>query len=137
MVPVSPVGVLIGGGVQMATSFVASMLLLAATRSLNLSHVASDQKTATIMAYYRTHPTEYALSLGVGSLCSVLGGYVAARIANQAPMLNGTLSAYLCVIIGLFGVLRPGHGVPRWQHALFLPFGVVMGGLGGYLFGRG
>ena len=37
----------------------------------------------------------------LGGLCSVLGGYVAARIAKHDELLKGELSSILCVASGL------------------------------------
>ena len=41
----------------------------------------------------------------LGGICSVLGGYVAARIAKHDELLNGALSAILCVGGGMYAVI--------------------------------
>jgi hypothetical protein len=41
-----------------------------------------------------------AISMG----CSVLGGYIAARIAKHDELLNGLLSSFLCTAFGIFSV---------------------------------
>jgi fructose-specific phosphotransferase system IIC component len=43
------------------------------------------------------NPILYASQLFIGLARSILGGYVAARIAGREELLNGTLSSWLCI----------------------------------------
>lgn len=67
----------------------------------------------------------------LGGLCSVLGGYVSARIAARDEVLNGALASILCVGFGVYALM---NGTGRlWLHLLELPLSPALGALGGYL----
>ncbi len=69
----------------------------------------------------------------LGGLCSVLGGYVSARIAKHDELLNGSLSSILCIASGLYSLIHassPGHS---WLHLAYLPLSPALGALGGFL----
>jgi hypothetical protein len=72
----------------------------------------------------------------LGALCSVLGGYVSARIAKHDEVLNGALSAILCVGIGVYAVLSGSAASHLGLHLVFLPLSPALGALGGYLSSR-
>lgn len=46
----------------------------------------------------------YAIQLIIGVICSVIGGYIAARIAKNRELLNGALASWLCVSIGIYSL---------------------------------
>jgi len=71
-------------------------------------------------------------SIILGALCSVLAGYVSARIAEHDEVLNGALSSILCVAGGVYSVLSGSAAL----HLALLPLGPVLGALGGYLYSR-
>lgn len=74
-----------------------------------------------------------AVLLVVAGLCSLFGGYVAARIANHDELLNGALSSYLAIAIGL--ALLPldlSHTALR-SLLISIVTAVVLGMLGGYV----
>ena len=48
-----------------------------------------------------------AMHFLVGAACSVLGGYVAARIAKRDEILNTAVSSFLCVGMELYAMLPP------------------------------
>ncbi len=66
----------------------------------------------------------------LGGLCSVLGGYVSARIAKHDEVLNGALSSILCVGSGVYTVINLGSAGPLWLHLAFLPLSPALGALG-------
>ncbi len=70
----------------------------------------------------------------LGGLCSVLGGYISARIAARDEVLNGALASILCVGLGVYAVVT-GTGL-RWLDMLYLPLSPALGALGGYLRAR-
>jgi hypothetical protein len=72
----------------------------------------------------------------LGGLCSVLGGYVSARIAKHDEVLNGALSSILCVGSGVYTVISLSSAGPLWLHLAFLPLSPALGALGGYLRSR-
>ncbi|WMT75993.1 hypothetical protein [Bradyrhizobium sp. Ash2021] len=72
----------------------------------------------------------------LGGLCSVLGGYVSARIAKHDEVLNGALSSILCVGGGVYAVVSGSSTYPLWLHLAFLPLSPALGALGGFLRSR-
>jgi hypothetical protein len=75
----------------------------------------------------------YWLQLGIGLGCSALGGYVAAWIAKQHELLNGLLSSFLCVGIGLYSILLGKRAEPLFAQILLLATAPAFALLGGYL----
>lgn len=71
-------------------------------------------------------------SIILGASCSVLAGYLAARIAKHDEVLNGALSSILCIAIALYSVLSGGPAL----HLAFLLVSPVLGGIGGYIYSR-
>lgn len=69
----------------------------------------------------------------LGGICSVLGGYVSARIAKHDELLNGALSSILCVGGGMYGVISGLAADDLWMHLVFLPLSPALGALGGFL----
>lgn len=72
----------------------------------------------------------------LGALCSVLGGYVSARIAKHEEVLNGALSSILCVGVDVYAILSGGAAGHLGLHLAFLPLSPALGALGGYLRSR-
>ncbi len=68
-----------------------------------------------------------------GVLASVFGGYVAARLAKHDELLNGALSAYLCVSFGVFALATMHNHDHLLLEILMLPVSPCLGLLGGYL----
>src|SRR5215471_6821347 len=56
----------------------------------------------------------------LGGVCSVLGGYVSARIAKHDELLNGALSSILCVGGGIYAVISGGAADDLLMHLIFL-----------------
>jgi Kef-type K+ transport system membrane component KefB len=69
----------------------------------------------------------------LGGLCSILGGYVAARIAKHDEVLNGVLSSILCVGIGLYAIISGSAAGHMGRHLALLPVSPLLAALGGYL----
>ena len=70
----------------------------------------------------------------LGGFCSVLGGYVSARIAARDEVLNGALASILCIGFGIYGVVS---GTGRlWVSLLDMPLSVLLAAFGGYLRSR-
>ena len=70
----------------------------------------------------------------LGGICSVLGGYVSARIAKHDEVLNGALSSILCVGSGAYSVISGAD--PLWLHLAYLPLSPALAALGGVLRSR-
>ena len=132
---VSIVGVLVGGVVDViATNIVAIPLMLDVMSRHDFAHVPKDQLGAAIAAATQSDPL-YTLSAWLlGALASVFGGYIAAAIAKRAEVLNGALSCWLCVAIGILGLVRPmPAGAPLAQLILAFIASPLLGAAGGYV----
>jgi hypothetical protein len=71
--------------------------------------------------------------LAIGLRCSVLGGYVAARIAKHDELLNGLLSSFLCVAFGIYPFLSGKAFQPVLEQSFLLITAPAFALLGGYL----
>jgi hypothetical protein len=131
---ISITGVLTGGVVDIVATNIAAIPIVGyVIATSSIGNLPKVQQTAAVMAAIRASVALY-LTLGVlGSLCSVLGGYVAAVLARRAEVLNGALSAYLCVGLAIWTLLVGQGQLPSWLHILLLPLSPALGALGGYL----
>jgi len=75
----------------------------------------------------------YLTQIALGLACSVLGGYIAAVIAKRAGMLNGGLSSFLCVSLGIFSMASGKETHPFFIQLLILLASPACGVLGGFL----
>ncbi len=114
--------VIVGAVADNAGTFLFMMILASALLSTGLSEDQVMNRMKSISGLL--------LQLIVGLCCTVLGGYVAGRMAGRAEVLQGALVAALGMIVAL--IFREG-GTPVWLgiagFAGMLPAG--MGG--GYL----
>lgn len=72
-------------------------------------------------------------SIILGSLGSLLGGYVAARIARHDDVLNGTLSSILCVGATVYALVSGGAAGHEALYLVSLPLSPALTAFGGYL----
>jgi hypothetical protein len=94
----------------------------------------SGSSPEAIAVAVKTSSVFVAASTFLGGLCSILGGYVSARIAKHDEVLNGTLAALLCVALGVYALVK-GSG-NMWLHVLYVPMSLALGALGGHLRAR-
>jgi hypothetical protein len=126
-------GVLAGSLVDIvATSIFATAYGAYPAISRGLVSLAPDQ-IANEMAKLQAEPLVYWTQFSVGSLFSVLGGYVAARIAKRAELLNASLTAVLGILLGFYFVLSQTNDVPLWLNIISFIATPVFATLGGYL----
>jgi hypothetical protein len=74
-----------------------------------------------------------ALSVILGGGVSVAAGYIAARIAGRGELLNGALSSFLCVSIGIYHNLTGTPTGPDTLSIAGLVVSPLLGALGGFL----
>ena len=135
---VSAKGVLVGGVLDIAATFVLSIPLMSvAMVRLNLAPLPEPDRTAALMKAMGPGSSYYLIGLGLGSLCSALGGYVAARIAKHDELLNGALSAWLCMLSGVYSWGTGAYAATAWAHIGYLVLSPTLGAFGGYLCHRG
>ena len=123
-------GVAIGNIADIVSSNVIGLLLAAYILiSSAPSGLADGSATQVLMAssFYRVSV------IILGALCSVLGGYVSARIAKHDDVLNGALSSVLCIGFGIYALLSGSAAGQLGLHLALLPVSVALGALGGYL----
>jgi hypothetical protein len=130
---ISPKAIAAGAAVDIiATNVVTFPLLVGVMAKLATDGLSTAQQTAALRDAFDASPGLYTTSLLVGSVCSVLGGYVAAHIARRRELLHGALSAVLCVGFGLWAwrdVAASGVGV--WEHVAYAVLSPSLGAFGG------
>jgi hypothetical protein len=131
---VSTKAILIGGIVDIGSSSVLGILLgvLIAAR-LDLTHMPKDQLANALKAAINGSIPLRAAEIALGLLCSALGGYAAARIAKHDELLNGALSACLCVALGIWSIASGTAYFSLLMELLMLVSAPVFAFLGGYI----
>jgi len=134
MKTVSIKGVVIGGIVDIVTSMVSGVpFAIYAMSKIGLAGLPKDKGNLAVTAAMSGNIPLYLGQLLVGMCCSVLGGYVAARLAKHDELLNGALSAFLCVAIGVYSLALGKDSHPLFVQILLLVASPALGLLGGYL----
>ena len=127
-VRVSIVSIAIGGITDVVASTVLALpVLIYVMAKYDFLH--SAEGSAAIASSIHSSPWMYGLQLGIGLSCSVLGGYVAAWMAKHDELLNGVLSSFLCIAIGVYSVMS-GKGS---QSIFLLAAAPAFAFFGGYL----
>jgi CHASE2 domain-containing sensor protein len=134
---VSIFGVLVGGVVDVVSTVVTGLpfSLYVALKVDPAQRVGPHASQAVSAALHANVPLRVA-GLLVGLLCSVLGGYVAATIAKRYERLNGTLSCYLCVGLGILSISLGLSKDPLWQQGLLMLASPAFAFVGGDLRAR-
>ena len=131
---VSLLGVGAGGIIDIvATNVVSFPVLVYAAIKVDLTRLPQEQQVAALVDYMQSHSYLFIISMILGSLSSVLGGYVAALIARHDDALNGALAAFLGVTFGLVSLGSNENTLPVWVHIAFVPFSLALGALGGVI----
>ena len=129
---VSLLGVGAGGIIDIvATNVAAFPVLVYAAIKVDMTRLPQEQQVAALVEYLQSHSYLFVITMILGSLCSILGGYIAALIARHDEVLNGALSAFLCVTFGLVSLGSSENTLPAWVHVAFVPFSIALGALGG------
>ncbi|QIG97025.1 MULTISPECIES: hypothetical protein [unclassified Bradyrhizobium] len=130
MTRISFKGVAIGNVVDIVASNVVMLPVVIYLLASAKTGSPTDQGAASAVEALKTSNGFLAASSILGGLCSILGGYVSARIAKH----DEALSSILCVGFGIYALVNgTGH---LWLHLLYLPLSPALGALGGYLRSR-
>lgn len=97
------------------------------------SGVSSEKFAATALKVLNENQLFHAYYIVTGSLCSILGGYVAARIAKHDEILNAALASFLCVSAGMITILSKASPDPMWQQIVLLFLSSALSAFGGKL----
>ena len=134
---ISVKGVLVGGIVDIVSTVVLGLpFALYTVLKLDLSNIPKKRIESTITVAIHGNVPLYIAQLLVGMACSVLGGYVAAWLAKHDELLNGGLSAFLCVGLGVYTIALGKDSHPHWIQILLLVASPALAILGGYLMRR-
>jgi putative membrane protein (TIGR04086 family) len=134
---VSVKGVVVGGVLDIILSMILGIpLVICALATAKLAGTPPDQLGRALAASIHARPLLYGTQLLIGVVTTVFGGYVAAWIAKHDEILNGLLSALVCVAVGVISLVSGiQHETVVMQVVLFaLTF--ASGALGGYLRSR-
>jgi hypothetical protein len=130
-------GVLIGGLVDIVTSVILGIsFAIYGMSKVNMSPLPKDGVATTMATAIHTNGPLYVAQLLVGLGCSVLGGYIAAWLAKRNELLNGALSSFLCVSLGIFTMASGKSSDRFWVQILLLVASPAMALLGGELMRR-
>jgi hypothetical protein len=133
MMRVSFKGVAIGNVVDIVASNVVMVPVMIYVLASMRTGSPPDLDAASVAAALKTSNIFLAASTILGGLCSILGGYVSARIAKHDEVLNRALSSILCTGFGIYSLVNGGS---LWLHLLYLLLSPALGALGGYFQSR-
>lgn len=69
-----------------------------------LASLPLSEQTQQLHTIFTQDPYAVLFSWTIGGAFSILGGYVAARLAKTSLLLNGALASFLCVFFALFSI---------------------------------
>jgi hypothetical protein len=128
-------GILLGGILDVGLSMLLNTIFILFWIMQFIGAFKGAELAAKISEVIATTPAIFAATFAIGSLCSILGGYFSARIAKRHEVLNGALSSWLCIALGVYGLLfkssSPTHGI--FLAVLSIPLSFGLAALGGYL----
>lgn len=130
---ISILGVLVGGIVDVVSTNILVIPFVVYVMIVRVDFLAmptadvSKAVTHEIQADWLLFGTQ----LMIGSFCSVIGGFVAALIARHDELLNGALSAYLCVALGVYSLMRGAMVASVFLAILGFVLSPALGLLGG------
>jgi hypothetical protein len=137
MSKVSIKGMVIGGIVDVVSTVVLGLpFAMYAMSKVDVLHTPSSQVSAAMTSALHGSVPLYVGQLLIGLGCSVLGGYVAARIAKHDELLNGGLSSVLCIALGIYSIWTGKDSDPHWLQVLLFIASPLLGILGGDLMRR-
>lgn len=124
----------VGGIVDIvATTLLAIPLVVYAFVESGLSGLPPAEQTDALARAMEGSSGLQIAGWALGVLASMLGGYVAARIARREEVLHGAISAFLCVAIGIYSLAFGSGGNHVWQHVAGFVLSPALGAFGGYL----
>ena len=130
-------GVVLGGITDIvATNIAVIPLAIVAAMGTDVTSLPEAERGKALIAVMHASLGFQMTGWVLGAMCSILGGYVAARLAKRSELLNGALSAYFCVGVGVYSIVAGHSATPLWQHLVAFVGSPILGGLGGYLWVR-
>jgi hypothetical protein len=111
----------------------AALIAIAFVVILHLTRTPNDPLDWALLRPQIQNSLLYGLQVLAGSACSVLAGLVAAWVAQHDELLNGALSSFASVLLGLFVTAADKDPHLRVIHILLLIASPLLGLLGGYI----
>lgn len=137
MKKISIKAVVIGAVVDVfSTTVLALPLTFYVMSRLDIAHIPQDRLTAALTAAMQSNHLIYGIQLALGMACSVLGGYVAGLIARHDHMLNGALSSWLCLALGIYTLAAGKNSHSVAMEILILASSPMLALCGGYIANR-
>jgi hypothetical protein len=131
----SLIGVLIGGITDIVATNILALPIIGYVMltHADLAHLPSNQVApAIVTALHASNPLN-VLQILVGSVCSILGGYVGARVAKHDELLNGALTSVLCLAFGIYSLSGGSRSTSISLSLMSFVASPALGILGGYL----
>ena len=130
---ISVKGVVVGGVTDIVATVILTIPLIFYVIATELTGTPKNPLQAAVMAAIRANPLVYRLQSLIGLACSVLGGYVAARVAKHDERLNGLLASFLSVALGVYSLATGKNSGPLLLPILLLIASPLCSWLGGHL----
>ena len=130
---VSVKGVLVGGVTDIVAAVILPLPLIVYLIATEVTGTPKEPLQAAIMTAIHANPLLYGLESLIGLACSVLGGYVAARVAKHDELLNGLLASFLPVTLGVYSLATSKDSGPLLLPVLLLIASPLCSRLGGHL----
>jgi len=125
-----------GGVVDIVATNLAVMPLFIGVLAAQTPAAKPALSNEAIAVAMQSSPLLFSAALVLGSLCSILGGWAAARLAQRAESLHGALSSFLCVGLGIYAWIKGSPSIGTFQHLAFLVLSPALGAIGGILQAR-
>jgi len=128
-------GILIGGVVDVVATNILAIPLMVYVIFTRMDFISmrSAEASTELLKIIQGDWMLFATQFLIGSFCSVLGGYIAALIAKHNELLNGALSAWLCVAFGVYGLANGAASESLPLAILGFILSPALALLGGYL----
>ena len=130
---ISVKGVVVGGVTDIVATVILTLPLVVYLIATELTGTPKGPLQAAVVAAIRANPLLYGLQSLIGLACSVLGGYVAARVAKHDELLNGLLASFLPVALGVYSLATDKGSAPVFLPVLLLIASPLCSRFGGHL----
>lgn len=124
--------VLLGIATDLGVTFVAIMVLIAFLGLNAEMETVPEEEAVQLMESTLQEPTYLLVGGLLGLIATVLGGYVAAKFARAAPLLNAACVGVFGVIFGIFFI----GGSPLWFDLIGIILTLPAAIVGGFLWRR-
>jgi hypothetical protein len=130
---ISVKGMVVGGVTDIVATVILTLPLIIYLITTEITVTPKVPLQAAVMAAMRANPLLYGLESLISLACSVLGGYVAARVAKHDELLNGLLASFLSVSLGVHSLATGNDSGPLLLPVLLLTASPLCSALGGHL----